>query len=60
MKEMIRDGENGLLVDFFDVEALADKAVAVLNDPAAYRPLGRSAEAIIVASTALKRCCRRC
>jgi hypothetical protein len=42
--EMIRDGENGLLADFFDVEGLARKAVAVLNDPAAYRPLGRAAE----------------
>ena len=42
--EMIRDGENGLLADFFDVEGLADKAVRVLKDPAAHRPLGRAAE----------------
>jgi glycosyltransferase involved in cell wall biosynthesis len=42
--EMIRDGQNGLLADFFDVEGLAAKAVQVLQDPAAYRPLGRAAE----------------
>jgi glycosyltransferase involved in cell wall biosynthesis len=42
--EMIRDGQNGLLADFFDVEGLAAKAVKVLQDPAAYRPLGRAAE----------------
>jgi glycosyltransferase involved in cell wall biosynthesis len=42
--EMIRDGQNGLLADFFDVEGLAAKAVKVLRDPAAHRPLGRAAE----------------
>ena len=45
--EMIRDGENGLLTDFFDVEGLADKAVRALEDPAAHRPLGRTAERMI-------------
>jgi glycosyltransferase involved in cell wall biosynthesis len=48
VREMIRDGENGLLADFFSPEALAAKAVEVLRDPAAYRPLGRSAEGMIV------------
>ena len=47
VKEMIADGENGLIVDFFDPGALADKAVKVLQDPAAYRPLGRRAEEIV-------------
>ena len=42
--EMIKDGQTGLLADFFDVEGLAAKAVAALRDPAAYRPLGRAAE----------------
>ena len=45
--EMIRDGENGLLADFFDVEGLADKAVRALKDPAAHRPLGRAAEQMV-------------
>ena len=44
VQEMIRDGENGLLVDFFDHERIAQRAVEVLRDPAAFRPLGRAAE----------------
>jgi len=47
VREMIRDGENGLLADFFSPEEFADKAVRVLSDPAAFRPLGRSAEQMI-------------
>jgi glycosyltransferase involved in cell wall biosynthesis len=47
VREMIRDGENGLLCDFFDVEGLARKAVGVLRKPEAYRGLGeRAREAI--------------
>jgi len=45
--EMIRDGENGLLADLFDSEAIADKAVRVLQDPGEFRPLGRAAEQMI-------------
>jgi glycosyltransferase involved in cell wall biosynthesis len=45
--EMIRDGENGLLSDFFDVDAMAEKAVRVLKDPAASRHLGRNAERMV-------------
>jgi glycosyltransferase involved in cell wall biosynthesis len=44
VKEMIEDGRNGLLADFFDADAIAQRAVEVLRDPAAYRPLGRAAE----------------
>ena len=47
VRELIRDGETGLLADFFDADAMADKAVAVLRDPAAFRPLGRAAEALV-------------
>jgi glycosyltransferase involved in cell wall biosynthesis len=47
VREMIRDGENGLLANLFDVEQIADKAVAALRDPAAFRPLGRAAEKLI-------------
>jgi glycosyltransferase involved in cell wall biosynthesis len=45
--EMIQDGVNGLLADFFDADGFAAKALAVLKDPQAYRPLGRAAEAMI-------------
>ncbi|HXE54548.1 MAG TPA: glycosyltransferase [Tepidisphaeraceae bacterium] len=47
VREMIRDGENGLLADLFDVEAIANKAVEALRDPAGFRPLGRAAEKMI-------------
>ena len=39
--EVITDGSNGLFADFFDVDGLADKALAVLRDPAAYHELGQ-------------------
>jgi glycosyltransferase involved in cell wall biosynthesis len=45
--EMIRDGENGLLADFYDAEGFADKAVAALKGLAGYRALGRAAEQMI-------------
>jgi glycosyltransferase involved in cell wall biosynthesis len=44
VREMIRDGENGLLANLFDPEEIARKAVSALRDPAAARPLGRQAE----------------
>jgi glycosyltransferase involved in cell wall biosynthesis len=48
VQEMIRDGENGLLADFFDSDAMAAKAIDALKDPAAFRPLGQAAEQMIV------------
>jgi len=54
VKEMIRHGENGLLADFFSPEDFADKAVEVLKDPAAARPLGRAAEKMIVEKYSLE------
>jgi len=54
VREMIRDGENGLLVDFFDTDAMAEKAIKVLQDPAAYRPLGRRAEEVIAEQYSLE------
>ena len=47
VREMIVDGENGLLVDFFDVERLADRAVEVLREPSRFRPLGENGAAMI-------------
>ena len=48
VREMIRDGVNGLLCNLFDVEAIAARAVQVLRDPPAFRPLGQAAERMIV------------
>jgi hypothetical protein len=45
---MIRDGENGLLADFFNEVAIAEKALSVLRDPDAARHMGRAAEKMIV------------
>lgn len=42
VREMIRQGENGLLTDFFDSEALAEKANQVLQAPGDYQHLGRA------------------
>jgi glycosyltransferase involved in cell wall biosynthesis len=42
VREMIRDGHNGLLTDFFDVEALANAANKVLNAPGDYKHLGKA------------------
>jgi glycosyltransferase involved in cell wall biosynthesis len=42
VREVIEHGKNGLLTDFFDVEAMAEQAAKVLGDPGQYRPLGRA------------------
>ena len=47
VREVITDGLNGLLADFFEVDELSEKAVAVLKDPPAYRPLGEDGMAMI-------------
>ncbi len=47
VREVVADGKTGLLADFFDVEILAEKAVAVLKDPLAYRGLGERGAAMV-------------
>jgi glycosyltransferase involved in cell wall biosynthesis len=54
VKEMIRDGENGLLADFFKPEQFAEKAVQVLRNPDEFRPLGRAAEKMIIEQYSLE------
>jgi len=48
IEEMIRENENGLLADFFQPGDFATKAVEVLNDPGAFRHLGRAGEQMII------------
>ncbi len=43
VREVIADGQNGLLRDFFDVDGMASVAVDVLKDPGAFRELGAAA-----------------
>jgi glycosyltransferase involved in cell wall biosynthesis len=45
VREMVRHGENGLLVDFFHVDGMVNQADRVLDDPAGHRPLGEAAAA---------------
>lgn len=43
VEEVIRDGENGFLVDFFDREAMAERVASVLESPAAHQRIGHAA-----------------
>ncbi len=47
--EVIRHGENGLLVDFFDSAAMADQVVEVLVQPERWWPVRTQARADVVA-----------
>jgi glycosyltransferase involved in cell wall biosynthesis len=47
VREVITDGETGLLAGFFDVEAFARRALDVLRDPPAFRGLGQQAAALV-------------
>lgn len=48
VEEVIQDGQNGRLVDFFDVEALANTVAEVLASPKSYAPLGLAARQTVV------------
>ncbi|WP_353861985.1 glycosyltransferase family 4 protein [Azospirillum formosense] len=59
VSEVIRHGENGLLVDFFSPSAIADQVIAVLKEPAAFAPLGLAARETVVERFELTRCLTR-
>jgi glycosyltransferase involved in cell wall biosynthesis len=42
VREVVADGATGLLADFFDADGLADRVGQVLDDPGAFRHLGRA------------------
>lgn len=46
--EVITDGETGHLVDFFAVDALAEKIASVLADPEGRQRVGKKARAVIL------------
>ncbi|QFT58068.1 GDP-mannose-dependent alpha-(1-2)-phosphatidylinositol mannosyltransferase [Sulfitobacter sp. THAF37] len=48
VREAITHGETGLLVDFFDADALAAQAIEVLAKPQDFAHLGRAARAHVV------------
>jgi glycosyltransferase involved in cell wall biosynthesis len=47
VREVIEHGVNGLLEPLFDVDRLTATALKVLDDPAAYRPLGAAARQLM-------------
>lgn len=57
VREVIEHGVNGLLVDFFDSEALAATVAGVLADPSVHRPLGQAARRTVVERYDLTRHC---
>jgi glycosyltransferase involved in cell wall biosynthesis len=57
VQEVIRHGENGLLVDFFHGEDLAQQIAAVLASPASHRFLGDAARRDVVDGYDLKTVC---
>jgi glycosyltransferase involved in cell wall biosynthesis len=48
VQEVIEHGHNGLLVDFFSPEQLAETVVRALSDPAAMVPLRRAARGTVM------------
>ncbi len=48
VREAVRHGETGLLVDFFDPDALATQVIDVLANPQKYAHLGPAARAHVI------------
>ncbi|MGB5081678.1 MAG: glycosyltransferase [Burkholderiales bacterium] len=57
VKEVIRDDENGLLVDFFDAKAIVDRVNAALGEPKRYEALRVRARNTLEERFDLKRVC---
>lgn len=47
VQEVIKDRENGLLVDFFNAGEMADRVVEAIDNQAAMRPLRQAAQACV-------------
>ena len=58
-REVLEHGVTGLLVDPADPDAMARKALAVLGDPAAHRPMGEAAAALVRARYSQDACLPR-
>ncbi len=56
VREMITHEQNGLLVDFFDVEQIIDRLEHVLDDPNAFSKLGQAGRQMIEDSYSLEVC----
>ncbi len=47
VREIVQHGKNGLLTNFFDIEAMTQAAELVLRAPEKFRPLGEAGRAMI-------------
>lgn len=56
VQEVITDGEHGLLADFYNVDALAEKALKILKSPEEYRHLGNAARERVLKKYEQGRC----
>lgn len=57
VEEVIRDGDNGLLVEFFHPDKIAEQVVGALDQPGAYTGLRECARQTIIDNYDLKRIC---
>jgi glycosyltransferase involved in cell wall biosynthesis len=57
VEEVIRDGENGLLVDFFSPENIAERVIEALAKPDAFRKIRENARRTIVEDYDLRTIC---
>lgn len=57
VQDVLTDGHNGLLVDFFDHRALAERLAAVLADPSSHHGLRQEARRTVVERFDLTRVC---
>jgi glycosyltransferase involved in cell wall biosynthesis len=57
VEEVIRDGENGLLVDFFSHDAISEKVIAVLEDADRFAEFRENARRTIVEKYDLRTIC---
>lgn len=57
VREVMTDGETGVLTDFFDKDALVDQVTSLLDDPERRVALGRAARDYVVARYDLQNIC---
>lgn len=57
VKEVLRDYETGILVDFFDIDGLVYKVIQLLEDVEARAFLGRNARKFVIDNYDLKSIC---
>jgi glycosyltransferase involved in cell wall biosynthesis len=57
--EMIRDGENGLIIALDDLQTISDVIVRLLDDPGERKRLGRAARETIEKEYTLDKMCTR-